>query len=467
MSLEVLEINNLTYEEPESVSVIEKTVRNQIFANPNTYNELTGGEVLPILINSGAEYVDASRSTLTFQVRINVADGSQAAHYRFDKQSVEALNSGATVLNLISQVQLESKDGQLIFRENFKNIMQTTREYKLNQEAKNQLSMCGGYQAMINDYPAYPVNKFTSFTLPLSLIAPFFNTASMIPAQLIAGSVLRLQINNPTASVLLYNSNDDAQITDGQSVTLDISGLSLYLQESKLLDGVDAVLKHSAMKMNKGLSFPYYQNFNTVYVPTSSSFNFDIQLSASKASYVVIKFLSNDAGKGTLSPIGCATIKELNADTNLSDPNALGFSVQCRLGQMVMPLFPIVSAVEAYKLTCDALNPISYSNCEDIDVLKNKNKLMSGCVAYNYYNFSQIFPGNPVVSTGLGLGGTMFAFNLERSSGVNLGGLATNASRVLSIEVNGMSGYAGYKLYASVQYLSVASIYENNVVISK
>ena len=467
MSLEVLEINNLTYEEPESVCVIEKTVRNQIFANPNTYSELSGGEVLPILINSGHEYVDASRSTLTFQARINVAQGSQAALFRFDKQGVESLNSGATVLNLISQVQLESKDGQLIFRENFKNIMQTTREYKLNQEAKNQLSMCGGFQASVNDYPAYPVNKLVSFTLPLSLIAPFFNTASMIPSYLIAGSVLRLQMANPTASVLLYNADDDAQIVDGQSVSLDIVGLSLYLQESKLLDGVESILKHSAMKMNKGLSFPYYQNFNTVYTPTSSSFNFDIQLAASKASYVVIKFLDNDAGKGTLSPIGCASIKDLNNDTNLSDPNGLRFSIQCRLAQIVIPLFPIVSAVEAYKLTCDALNPISYSNCEDVDVLKNKNKLMSGCVAYNYYNFSQIFPGNPVVSTGNNLRGTMFAFNLERSSGVNLGGLSTNAGRVLSIEVNGMSGYSKYKLYASVQYLSVASIYENNVVISK
>jgi hypothetical protein len=467
MSLEILEINNLTYEEPESVSVIEKTVRNQIFANPNTYNELTGGEVLPILINSGGEYVDASRSTLTFQARINVANGSDAAFYRFDNKGIVSLNSGATVLNLISQVQLESKDGQIIFRENFKNIMQTTREYKLNQEAKNQLSMCGGFQSNVNDFPAYSVDKLTSFTLPLSLIAPFFNTASMIPSYLIAGSVLRLQINNPTASVLLFNADDTAQITDGQSVSLDIVGLSLYLQESKLLDGVESILKHSVMKMNKGLSFPYYQNFNTVYVPTSSSFNFDIQLSASKASYVVIKFLDNDAGKGTLSPIGCASIKDLNNDAYLSDPNALGFSIQCRLGQMVMPLFPIVSAVESYKLTCDALNPISYSNCEDVDVLKDKNKLMSGCVAYNYYNFSQIYPGNPVVSTGLNLRGTMFAFNLERSSGVNLGGLSTNASRVLSIEVNGMSGYSKYKLYASVQYLSVASIYENNVVISK
>jgi len=468
MSLEVLEFNNLTYDEPNSVTVVDRTVRNQIFANPNTYNGLSGGEVIPILINSGGEYVDGSRSTITIQAKINVLNNGNAAYFRFDKRGIESLNSGSTFLNLISQVQLESKDGQLIFRENYKNIMQTTREYTLNQEAKNQLAMCGGFAATVNDYPSYPVGQYVTFTLPLSLIAPFFNTASMIPCYLISGSVLRLQINNPSSSVLIYTNDNSTQITTGDlQITLDIQNLSLQLQESKLFDGIESILKNSAMNMNKGLSFPYYQNFNTLYTPTSSSFQFQVNVACSKASYIVIKFLDNDAIYGVLSPIGCASIFDLNGDQAVTDPNGLGFSIQCRLGQMVMPMFPVVSSVEAYKLTCDALNPISYSNTEDIDVMKDKNKLMSGCVPYNYYSYSQITPGDPDIITGANYRGTMFGFNLERSGGVNLGGLSTNASRVLTIEVNGLTGYAGYKLFASVKYLSIASIHENNVVISK
>jgi hypothetical protein len=131
--------------------------------------------------------------------------------------------------------------------------------------------------------------------------------------------------------------------------------------------------------------------------------------------------------------------------------------------------YPIVSAVEAYKLTADCLNPISYSNTEDIDVLKEKNKLMSGCVAYNYYNYSlyQRAPNPPGFFTGASLGGTMFAFDLQRNSNVNLSGLSTNANKVITIEVNGLAAFSKYKVYASVQYATVAQVYENNVVISK
>jgi hypothetical protein len=466
MSLEVLEINNLTFEQPESACVAEKTTRNQIFATPPAYGGLSGGEVMSILINSGAEHVDGSRSTLTFQAKITAGD---ATFYRFDVQGVTSLNSGSSCLNLISSIILESKDGQILARENFVNIMQTTREYRLNQEAKNQLAMAGGYQAILNDYPLYPTDKFTSFTLPLSILLPFFNTASLIPSYLMAGSILRLQINDPKASVILYQNDGTTKITDGRAVTLDIQSLSLYMQESKLYDGVESILKHSVMKMNKGLSFNYYQNFNTIYIPTSSSFQMEIQVACMKASYVVIKFLDNDAGKGVLSPIGCASIRNLNNDQNLDDPNGLGFSIQCRLGQVLTTAYPIVSSVEAYKLTADCLNPISYSNTEDIDVLKEKNKLMSGCVAYHYYNYSiyQRAP-NPVgYFTGLNLHGTMFAFDLQRNSNVNLSGLSTNANKVITIEVNGLAAFSKYKVYASVQYATVAQVYENNVVISK
>ena len=460
MSLEVLEVNNLTYEEVESACVTEKCIRNAIFANPPVYNDITGGEVIQILINSGAEHVDGSKSTLNLQIKINCDDVS-ASLFRFDLANQSAINSGASVLNLISQVQLESKDGQLLFRENFVNIMQTIREFRLNQEAKNQLSMMGGYQATLNDYPAYPLNKFISFSVPLGLIAPFFNTASLIPSFLIAGSVLRLQMSIPTESVILYASDGSSIIQ--KPVTLDIQNLSLYLQESKLYDGVESIMKNSVMKMNKGLSFPYYQNFNTVYIPTASSFQFDIQVACSKAAYVVFKFVDIDAGNGLLSPVGTKSIYTLNDNSNISDPNGLGFDFRVRLGQMCLPLYPVQTAVEAYKLVSDALNPISYSNCQDIDVLKDKNKLMSSCVPYNYYSYSTISP----YTIGLSKRGTMFGVSLERSSGVNLGGLSTNANKVITIEVNGLTAYSRCKLYASVQYLTVASVYENNVVVSK
>jgi hypothetical protein len=431
---------------------------------PVSYSDLLGGEVLPIIINSGHEFVDASRSDLTFQLKINSQD-QNVSYYRFDTGDVKSLNSGSSVLNLISQVQLESRSGELLVRENFAGIMQTVREYRINQEYKNKLGMMGGFQATTNTFPMYPINTFTTFSVPMALLAPIFNTASLMPPELISGAVLRLQMNIPSKSVILFETDGQTPIVS--PITCDISTLSIYLQTSQLFDGIHSVLKHSVMKMNRGLSFPYYQNFNSIFVPTSSSFVYDIQLAAAKVSYVAIKFLDNDAGQGILSPIGCASLKDLNNDVYMQDPNGLPFSIQCRVGQLVIPLFPIVSAVEAYKMTCDALSNISYACCEDVDVLKNTNKLSTSCVPYNYYNFSEPSVQQNQLVTGVNRRGTMFAFGFERSQGVNLGGLSTNSNKTISIEINGLPAYESYKLYAQVQYLSVASIFEDNVVLSK
>jgi hypothetical protein len=116
-----------------------------------------------------------------------------------------------------------------------------------------------------------------------------------------------------------------------------------------------------------------------------------------------------------------------------------------------------------FQQTCNALNPIAYSGCQDPDPLKVINKLQAGCISYSEYSTVRV--GGP--KYGVGSGACLFAFSFERSSAVNVGGLSSNNARILSVEVNNMARAAQFQCIASVCYLQVANVSNENVVINK
>ena len=129
----ILEINNLTYTLP-SVSVAAKqTQRTRSFAFPQNYINAQAGDVIPILVNSGRSYLDGRQSSLNFVLKANVSPENAMRYFGFD-WGFNYKNSGASVLNLIAELLIESRDGTLLYRENYLNIMQNIREYKISIE---------------------------------------------------------------------------------------------------------------------------------------------------------------------------------------------------------------------------------------------------------------------------------------------------------------------------------------------
>jgi hypothetical protein len=227
-----------------------------------------------------------------------------------------------------------------------------------------------------------------------------------------------------------------------------------------------------------GLQYCYNTVFNTIVNPTAPSFSFDIQLSAAKMSYLVLKFIpknpwlgyvqNNGIAPSKYDPMAAANLIDLNGttgDAGTGDANSLGFTCQIRLGNLVMPLFPISSACDMYQQTVNCLNPISYSGCQDPDPLKTINKLMAGNISYSDYSKVGITGGQ--TKYGVGSGGCLFAFSFERASAVNIGGLSSNNARVLSVEVNNMTSASDFQCIASVCYLQIANVSNENVVINK
>lgn len=461
-----LAINNLIYQAPDVSCAAKNTKRTQIFAFPNAYPNCIGGEVIPILFNTGGAYIDGTKSTIQFKLRVNKVPEGPLRFFSFDVSDRLNTNTGSTVLNLISQVIHETKDGQLLYKEYYKNMMQTIREYKICLETKDALSMVGGYSVNNSKYPKYRMNEDVSFNVPLSLISPLFNTSSLLPYQLISGSKLTLVLSDPLLNII---GEDGASLPlpFPFDTTISFSEIAVNLHQVELHDGIQAVIKSSALNLNKGLQFPYYCFHNSKYTPESSSFTYNIQLAASKVSYVAIKFFRRDRDLDSLtdSPIKAANIYLLNQNVNGGDDNGLGFSIRAKLGEQYYPVYNITTATEAYTQTVQALNPISYSDTEDVDPLKVINKLQSGCVPYS--NYCNTIINDALYQPGETTGGTIYAISLEKSNNVGLTGEKTTASRVISVEIEGMPAYYQFDMYTQVQYLAVASVFENNVVISK
>jgi len=335
--------------------------------------------------------------------------------------------------------------------------MQTIREYSQSFERKRVLTEVGGYGTNENKYNQYGVNKNTSFNIPLYLLSPFWNTASLIPSKILKNSKLSLVINKLNESLIAFQRDSVTPRPFPDNASITFSEMSLNLYQTELYDQLDKSIK------NQIIHFPYYSNNNDIHLLTSSSFMINIPLQASNLAYVALKFRP-DGG----SPIESAEIKDLG-DVKTQDNNYLPIKIQARINGMIFPGFPINDSVQAYIESINALQTISYPNAQNVDEMKIENKLMGGTISYYQFCNSQISGPGPVYTlvSGFSSGGVIFAIDLQKSNNVSLSGVEVNASRILTIEIEGLDNYDNLTLFSQVRYMNVATIDKDKIVIMK
>ena len=453
----VLQINNLDFTAPDVACAVRTTKRAKTYAYPSQYDNCIGNERIEFLFNTGT-YIDAAKSSLALKLRVNapvpVTDND---FYYFQFDTNENANSGASILNLISEIYHESKDGSLMYKQNYVNLMQTTREYIVSNEYKNNVgTLIGGFTQAdpAFAYQGYAINTDISFNIPLSLLSDFFNTSQLMHPILLSGSKLSIILSNPKLSIIGYNNVGPIPLPVDMSISL--SNISLNLQQCELYDGIQSVIKSSLLN---GIKYPFYNVYNSKYEPQSTSFTYNVQFAASVVTYVAIKFFP----KTQVGTVASASIYGLSPQQ--SDTNALGFSVRARLNGKAYPTYNITTATQAYANTVQALNQISHSDTQDIDSLRNINHLGSGCVPYSNYCNNRLV--GSTFTSGNAKGGFIIGISLEKNKDIGLSGPSTTASKTVSIEIEGFTNYSLFDMYTQLQYLSVASIHENNVIISK
>jgi len=455
----VLQINNLDFTTIDGACAVRATRRSNTHAFPTQYDNCIGNEKIEFLFNTGT-YIDPAKSSLVFKLTVNSSNGA-FIKYTFDNYLYQ--NSGASVLNLISEIYHESKDGSLMYKQNYVNIIQTTSEYIVSNAWKNNVgTLIGGFAAdnPTFGYQNFATNRDVSFNIPLSCLADIFSTRSLMHPTLLSGSKLTIILANPKLNIIAYNGGTTTPMAVPADTTVSLSNIGLNLQQVELYDGIEAVIKSSLLG---GIKYPFYNVYNSKYEPTSTSFTFNIQFAASIVTYLAIKFYPRQRGAVTdlESTVASASIEELSPTVSNLDDNSLGFSIRARLNGKAYPNYQITTAPQAYLNTIQALTPISHSDTQNVDPLQNINHLGSGCVPYSNYCF------NTTTTTGQAKGGFIVAFSLEKNRDIGLSGESTTASKTISIEVDGFTKYELFDMYAQLQYLTVASIYENNVIISK
>ena len=492
---ELQEINNLMYETPIDISAVSNSTLNTYNFSPNSYENSSGGDIMQVEFQEGLDFVDGNESYIRLKLRVNITQFPEdIPFFSFGRNSetYKSFNSGTSVLNLIRTVELVSKDGNTFFREDLKNQVQCLREYKINEARKNYLGIMGCIsqnssqgvgitysselqEGEINGFPTFPVNKEVTFVIPLSEISPFFSTASLIHPKFLTNSVLRLTLENPYVALQLLNIQRQS-IRYTEPLTYTFSNVAVILSEKELYKEVEDKITHQ-MK-TKGLNYAYYQSLNTVFNIssqnyTNESFVFPISLSAAKIKYLAVKpmYTSNLlVGQQTNSyPMSSITSWQDFSKSNpaTDDCNDAEFKMRIRLGNKVYPENYQISRIpDFYNLTTYALNNISFSSCDDVDVYKIKNKQSPCCVSgdvYAYKNLLIQFPNSNRTS-----GGLIWALDFERSQAVSNGGLSTNQERLLSLEINNYSqtldNTRAISLITSVEFLTVATLFEDGKI---
>ena len=462
---ELRNVNNLKYDLPACPDVCANATTNVFNFNPNSYENTTGGDVMQVEFAEGMNYIDPQLSFIRLRLNIAYPGGAAVANrYAFGSvnASIPGFNSGESVMNLISSVELVSRGGETLFKELHKNQLQTVREYKINKSRKNYLTMMGGVNDQGNAdtarYPFYLTNNDATFYIPLTEISPFFN-GQYIPYKLLSGAVLRLTLAPVYTSVLAYKEASPSFIPQAKNpaTTATLSNMALILSEKELYPEIkDKINKQ--INSPSGLQYAYYTNYNISYkFPESAindSYSIPINLSAGKIKYLAIKPIPNLVGSEAVYPSAKWADFQRPETANFQLP----FKIKIRLGNDVLSTYDITTVPDMYEQTIRTLNNISFSNCEDVDIERCINKKAPLCVGGTNYAYR--------ASTNILIdyGGIIFAFDFERMQAMGLSGLSTNQERLLTVDVSDYRSDRVLEWYFNIQYLVVANIYSDGQI---
>lgn len=467
-SMSLLSANHLSYESASSVCAASQRQLSLINFQPRNYSGVDAGTQLSIVMNAGSSFTYGPTSTLNITMTVNVSGDQNATLWGWGNHTAVGderfFNSGGSILNLFQEVSMSARSGELLFREVQANETRTQRLFKINKERRDALGVMGG--ATLNaagemKFPLFPVGQPQTFTIPLGELSGFFSTASPIPPQLLAGATLRLSLAKMSKSISLYSDANTLAVGAGRAQTVvDLNVCTAYLDQVDLFDSVNSMILSSANSLStNGIQYNYYSNFNAIY-PLSTSGVLDIQLSAARISSVIVKIVKK-VPTDWASPYVAESINSVTATAGRDNGSLGSMRWQFRLGNSVMPLYPIDSSCHAFNLLCDATSNISFASCEDPDSLKVINKLSPCAVSFADYTKTV---GN---EAGFGTGCFLVGLNMERSNALNISGNSTNNSRILTAEYSGLDSGDAFNAIVSVKYLQIANVTTSNVVVNK
>jgi len=423
-------LNGVEYESLPSTSIaVSRTAERQFFQK-NQYRPL---EESLIDLNTGAKFINCRRSYLTFSVQLSRTndDGMGLAN-----TPAGGFGKGS-VANLIRRVVVTTRSGVELCRTEDYNILSAkTMRYGCSREYLEQFGELMGYSPSL----ASTTDEFTGtaptqgatslsakrqFIIPLDLLSPVFqgDGKSLLPPQAAAG--LRIQITWESSARGLLQ---DASTTAPDTYLID--DISVMASTTMMVDAWQKALNEESA--SEGLTYTFPTWYNTVSTLPAATDRINIE--QRKAVARALKAFA-------VYTVGADSI----ATDNMASEDYTWDRVEWRLGSLYPTQQPIVNSAEAYFVA---------QNAWDGGVLNCK----SGINAVSF----RAFEGKESIA----------AVTLERSdiriNGVlNISGLATNNSRVLSVDLK-LATPAGAqgRVYTFMQHVSLAKFFMDNTSLS-
>jgi hypothetical protein len=407
-------LNGVAYESlPETSIAVSRTFKKNFFQK----NEYTSSNNEAICdINTGAEFINPRRSYLTFGVKL-AANNATFGH------------GGAT--NLIKRVVITSRSGTEISRTEEYNVLACkSYRYGCSRSSVQQFGQLMGF----TDVPAEQKNDFDllsttrkQFVIPLTMLSPFFagDGKSLIPPQLAAG--LRIQ--------LTFESDARALVSDAAAV-YTIDNISVVTNVTTMIDSWQKQINEESARDGLTYSFPEWHTTQS-NVGSGTRANIEVRKAVARCmmAFTTTQTLANGL-----------------ANDNMKSDAYSATSVEYRLGSLYPTQQPVQNGPEMYFLAQSAF---------DADVLD--------CKRTNDVSLTS-FTDSTVATTGAADGDAVTAVSLERNdvsiNGVlNIGGLPTNNSRVLAVDIDGVA--ATSTTYLFMKHLRVVKAFIDNVSVSE
>ena len=363
-------------------------------------------------MNSGSQFLDPRRSWFNFSVVSSLAAAATWGQ-----------TGGAG--NIIERVVISTRSGVELSRLEGANVYIAKKlRYGCSAEFISQWGTTMGYQ--LNDggngQPVSDAGQGTAYSMPLTMLSPFFegDGKTLVPPQIAAG--LRVSITL---------ASDIVALKSAAAATYTVSGISIQTSLTTLVDDFQRSLNQQSAEA--GLVYPYCEIHTTQSSTSDAQTTVNIQVRKAVARALKAFTVSRTT----------ASLNTTTADAMASEPFAVS-QFQWRLGSVYFPHQPITSNVESFYVAQNAFDGG-----------------LIDCRSPNAVGFTTFVSG----------GDGIVSCNLERSSialndVLNISGMPTNNSRALDADIT-FSAVAARTTTLYMKHVKIARAFLENVVVSE
>jgi hypothetical protein len=502
-SISLLSINKMAYTLPVASSNSSQRMAQTYLFNPSSFNNVSRGTTASIILNTGNQYLFAPTSTVQFRVSFSNVDPARKLCWAWGDSfgaaggATATSKSGASAANIFSESTIISRSGELIQRNLHCNVLAANMnvfEKGVGGEYANAAAGGASWMAEPNGvastvvapygafvYPIYDCAQAVTFSLPLSKLLTFFSNSAPIPAVLASGAKLTLAFEDFLQAMVFYTCTTVAvggapptgPFTLVNPVTTNVvpfqvavSDMQLLLDTTTIYDSSQQLINAASSSLqSSGISYPYWNTYQSRYTLNSTSNTLDIMVSAAKLRCMILSFrkpyvagVSAD-NMARLPLVGGGALGSSIFYGGAQSVGLLGdnSSIRVRCGAEILQLTPIRNAGQLYQSTFTALTSVKNGLAVDIDPLHNEGKSLDMAIGYSDWYY--------------GSGGTTIALDLERSANLSVSGLSVNNSRQLSIELQNLNagGGAGESILLDVFiiYMSNCAVTVENCIVDR